>query len=453
MIAAAHKSSGKTTISLGLAASLKNIELKVQTFKKGPDYIDPMWLSTASGQACYNLDFNALSNEEIIDLYAQKSTNSDICIVEANKGLYDGLALDGSDSNASLAKLLNIPVILVIDSMGMTRGIAPLLLGYQEFDKDVNIAGIILNKVGGKRHEEKLRLAIKAFTNIKVLGAIWRSPEFEIGERHLGLKTPFEDLELENKINNIAKIIDKEIDIDKLLSIAKSSAKIKAKPNPQITRNAQGLKIGIIRDEAFGFYYADDLEAFEKAGAKLIYINSINDRSLPKIDGLFIGGGFPEIHSKALEDNFSLRKEIKQAIENGLPTYAECAGLIYLCNEIEWQDKIHKMVGIIDATALMHDRPQGRGYVKYQALPSSVWGKTEIEIKAHEFHYTSLKNLTPSSKFTRKITRGHGIDGTHDGIIYKNLIAGFCHLRNSQSNDWINQFLNFVKSKKLNLPA
>ncbi len=268
MIAAAHKSSGKTLVSTGLIKALKARGKQVHSFKKGPDYIDPMWLSAASGRPCYNLDFNTMGMAELTDFFAARSIGADIVLVEANKGLYDGVDPDGLDSNAHLAKLLHLPVVLVIDTTGMTRGIAPLLLGYQNFDPEVKIAGVILNKVGGARHEGKLRAAISAYTDIKIVGSIWRNPALDVGERHLGLTTPAETMGLDKIIGNLGRVVGEAVDLDLLANIAATAPPIAAVKIKQPAQNGHDLKIGIIRDTAFGFYYPDDLETFSAAGAK-----------------------------------------------------------------------------------------------------------------------------------------------------------------------------------------
>ena len=223
LIAAAHKSSGKTVISTGLAAALAARGQQVQTFKKGPDYIDPMWLRAASGRPCYNLDFNTMGPDELSSLVSTRASDADIAMIEANKGLFDGMDVAGSDSNAAMAKHLKSPVVLVVDTGGMTRGIAPLLLGYQAFDPGVQIAGVILNKTGGTRHESKLRQAVETYCDIPVLGAVPRNPALEIGERHLGLTTPAETGELAARIASIAEIIADGIDLDAVLGIARTA--------------------------------------------------------------------------------------------------------------------------------------------------------------------------------------------------------------------------------------
>ncbi|MEE9388273.1 MAG: cobyrinate a,c-diamide synthase [Paracoccaceae bacterium] len=448
LIAAAHKSSGKTVISTGLAAALTAQGHTVQCFKKGPDYIDPMWLSTASGRPCYNLDFNTLTTDEISQLLAEKSQGAGIALIEANKGLYDGVNTDGSDSNAELAKQLNLPTILVIDCAGMTRGIAPLLIGYQVFDPDVNIAGIILNRVGGPRHEGKLRAAVTAHTDIPVIGAVANNPDLDIGERHLGLTTPAETGALDQMIRRFGDIIGQSVDLELLAKIASTAPPLAAvKPkatNPIFT----GLKIGIPRDASFGFYYPDDLEAFISQGADLVFFDAINAPSLPEIDGLFIGGGFPEMNMAALAANTALRTDIKNAIQAGLPTYAECGGLMYLCAAITWGEKQYPMCDVIDGNAIMQKRPQGRGYTRFSDTTDHPWGLAAQAFPAHEFHYARIDDLGDNTLFGREILRGHGTNGKQDGIVIHNLLAGFCHLRNTQTNPWVSNFLQFVADKK-----
>jgi len=316
LISAAHKSSGKTTVTLGLCAALYKNNLSVQPFKKGPDYIDPMWLTLASARPCYNLDFFTQTHDEIKNLFNSKSSNADISIIEGNKGLSDGLDLDGSNSSAALAKLLKTPVIMVVDTQGITRSVAPLLLGFQKFEPDVNIAGVILNKVGGSRHEEKLRRVLQEYTKIPVLGAIQRDPSLEIVERHLGLIPSNETAGAHLLIKRITENITKQIDLERIRSIAATAEKTGIFSNSDSKKTSR-LTIGILRDEAFGFYYQDDLEAFEQAGAKLVFIDAINDKKIAPIDGLFIGGGFPESRMKHLENNSEMRALLRDKINNG----------------------------------------------------------------------------------------------------------------------------------------
>ncbi len=447
-ISAAHKSSGKTTVTLGLCAAFSRQGLKVQPFKKGPDYIDPMWHGQAAGRACYNLDFYTQSEDEVLATFVHYTQDADLTITEGNKGLYDGLDVEGGNSNAALAKLLKAPVILVLDTRGTIRGIAPLLIGYQVFDPQINIAGVILNQVGGSRHESKLRAVVERYTDIPVVGAIRRDPRLELVERHLGLMPSNEDSHAMQRIDTIGELVAAQVDLNRLQDIAvvapvpQASAAVPVAQTP-----ASGVRIGIARDAAFGFYYPGDLQALQQAGAELVPVDMLRDRDLPDIDGLFIGGGFPETQMQALEANSAMRSTVRNAIESGLPVYAECGGLMYLSRSIEWQGRCYEMVGVIPGDAVMHERPQGRGYVRLEETGNGPWGNisnTRNEIAAHEFHYSSLINMDKNQDYAFRVKRGSGIDGEHDGIVYKNLLACYAHLRNTQQSPWAPRFVEFV---------
>ena len=512
-ISAAHKSSGKTTLSIGLCAALYAQGLKVQPFKKGPDYIDPLWLTQASGgRACYNLDFNTMSHNEILGTLGQYAEDANISIIEGNKGLFDGVALDGSDSNAAVAKLTQSPVILVIDTRGVTRGVAPLLMGYQQFDADINIAGVIFNLSSGGRHESKLRAVTEEYTDIPVLGVVKKNTLLEVDERHLGLKPSNEGQGASQKIADIARVVAESVDLSRVIDIAKQAPVHELKNSRESVRitntlatnilatNQQSrIRLGICEDSAFGFYYASDKLALEQAGADLIKINTLEDQYLPEnLDGLFIGGGFPETHMQTLSSNKSMRESIHNAIEAGLPTYAECGGLMYLSQNIQWNGKSAPMVGIIPADAVMHKKPQGRGYVKLEETADMPWlGKTEnfqnkqdfddkrfdlndADVKgvntknadnkgneiinAHEFHYSALscseltaqdsaqksseKDLELKGKFAYKVHRGVGINGEYDGWVYKNLLANYSHMRDTDSYHWAQRFIETIRHHK-----
>ncbi|HEX9625753.1 MAG TPA: cobyrinate a,c-diamide synthase [Acidiferrobacterales bacterium] len=476
LISAAHKSSGKTTVTLGLCAALRARGTVVQPFKKGPDYIDPMWLTLAAGRSCHNLDFYLQGHDEILRGFARHAHGAGISLIEGNKGLYDGLDLDGSNSNAALARLLHAPVILVIDARGMTRGIAPLILGYQAFDPAIRIAGVILNQLGGSRHERKLRAVIEHYTDVPVLGAVHHDERLAIVERHLGLMPSNEASRANAKIDAIAGLIAGQVDLDRVLAIAAAAgelagtgaakedaltpkdaltpfplpkgegAKEALTPSP-LPRGEGGLvKIGIARDAAFAFYYPDDLEALRAHGAELVAFDTLRDAHLPPVDGLFIGGGFPEVHIEALAANAGLRGEIRTAIEAGMPVYAECGGLMYLSRSLRWGERHGEMVGAIPADTVMHDRPQGRGYVRLRETGAGPWpGNAPDEIRAHEFHYSSLENLDPGLSYAYEVLRGSGIDGRRDGIVYKNVLACYAHLRDLERHPWTARFVDFVR--------
>ncbi len=446
-ISAAHKSSGKTTVCIGLAAALAARGESVQPFKKGPDYIDPLWLGMAAGRPCYNLDAYLMEPDEIRAQVVQAMRGASIGIIEGNKGLYDGLDLEGANSNAAMAALLGTPVVLVIDARGMTRGIAPLILGYQAFDRNIRIAGVILNQLGGARHEAKLRAVIQHYTGVPVLGAVQHDERLAIAERHLGLVPSNEAEGARRRIDEIAAQIAAQVDLDQVVAIARRAAPLQGgEPAPGAAGGAP-VRIGIARDAAFGFYYPGDLDALRSAGAELVDFSALHDGHLPPVDGVFIGGGFPETHMDELAANEGLRRELHDAIEAGLPAYAECGGLMYLARGIEWKGRAAPMVGVIPADIVMHDRPVGRGYVHLRETGRGPWPQAQTGlIHAHEFHYSSVENLEPDAEFAYEVERGHGIDGRHDGIVHKNLLASYAHLRDVAGHPWARRFVDFVRS-------
>ena len=455
LVSAAHKSSGKTTITVGLCAALSAQGLIVQPFKKGPDYIDPMWLSQASGRECFNLDPFLMTPEQITSCFVRHAAGADISIVEGNKGLYDGLALDGSNSNAALAQLLNLPVVLVLDARGMTRGIAPLILGYQAFDSRIQIAGVILNQLGGARHETKLRAVIEHYTDVQVLGAIAHDPRLAVVERHLGLMPNHELDDAAQRVRAMGELIAAQIDLSRVLQLAAGAAPLPSAPTAMVSQpplQQQHVRIGLARDKAFGFYYPDDLMALESAGAKIVPFDTLKDTALPDVDGLFIGGGFPEMYMPDLQANVTMRESIRAAIEAGLPVYAECGGLMYLARKLRWRESSYDMVGALPADVVMHDHPVGRGYVELQTTANAPWpvnaDGVQASLRGHEFHYSSVENLAPDLKFAYRVLRGHGIDGKHDGIVYRNVLASYAHLRSGAGTDWVQHFVSFVRARR-----
>jgi cobyrinic acid a,c-diamide synthase len=452
LVSAAHKSSGKTTVSIGLCAALRARGLAVQTFKKGPDYIDPMWLSTASGRRCRNLDLYLSSAAEIRASFCRHAADADIAVVEGNKGLYDGLALDGSNSNAAVAKLLGLPVVLVIDARGMTRGIAPLILGYQAFDREVRIAGVILNNLGGSRHEAKLRMVIEHYTDVQVLGAVHCDPRLQIAERHLGLMPSNEAADASRRVADIGATIARQVDLDGLLRMAADVSPLSAARGPTAEPRpvTEGdIRIGIAQDAAFGFYYADDIDALRAAGATLVRFDTLHDAHLPSVDALFIGGGFPELFAADLEANVTLRMRIRSAIDAGLPVYAECGGLMYLARTLTHDGHTYRMVGAIPGDVVMHERPVGRGYVHLEETACFPWSPQPAgaaALRAHEFHYSSLENLAPDVRFAYLVKRGHGVDGVRDGLVVNNVLASYAHRRSTGSSNWAARFVEFIRN-------
>lgn len=449
LVSAAHKSSGKTTVAVGLAAALRDRGLAVQPFKKGPDYIDPLWLATAAGRDCRNLDLYLSTPDEIEAAYLRACAGADVALVEGNKGLHDGVALDGSNSNAALAALLDLPVVLVLDTRGMTRGIAPLVLGYQAFDRRIRIAGVVLNRVGGSRHESKLRSALEHYTDVPVLGAIQTDPALNIEERHLGLIPATETGRAGQRIEQLSRAIAAGVDLDALLARCGEPGRAPAQSGGPIAASlrAPDLRIGVARDRAFGFYYADDLEALQRAGAELVSFDTLQDERLPDVDALFLGGGFPEVLAAELAANRPMLAAIRAAVDGGLPTYAECGGLMLLARSIIWNNVSYPMAGALAADVVMCERPVGRGYVHLSETADMPWPRRAAStVKAHEFHHSRLVNVDPSLRYAYRVQRGHGVDGERDGIVHRNTLASYAHLRGTGGTDWPARFVEFARA-------
>lgn len=452
LVTAASKSSGKTSVSVGLCAALVQRGLAVQPYKKGPDYIDPLWLGRAAGRACRNLDFQVQSANEIRAQFIRHGNAADVLLAEGNKGLYDGLDLEGSNSNAALAHLLDLPVVLVLDTRGTIRGVAPLLIGYRQFDPELKFAGVVLNFVGGSRHEAKLRAVIEHYTDVPVLGALPRDDALTIGERHLGLVPANEAETADARIAALGAAVERHLDLGMLLERTAAPAPPVAPftmPTGSVS-DARPVRIAIARDRAFGFYYPGDLEALAAAGAELVPFDTLNDARLPAVDGLFIGGGFPETSLDALAGNVELKAEIRSAIEGGLPTYAECGGLMYLARRLHWRDTSGEMVGVIPADVRMELRPVGRGYVRLRETGAGPWPMATGDgapatFHAHEFHYSRLVGLPDGLTYAYDVERGYGIDGSHDGLVMHNMLASYAHLRDVAGNRWASRFVAHVR--------
>lgn len=489
---AACKSSGKTIVSVGVAAALRSSGAVVQPFKKGPDYIDPMWLGAASRRPCRNLDFHTMSPAEIrLEFQHHRPPPPGLCLIEGTKGLHDGVSIDGRDSNAALAKLLEIPVTLVIDTRGITRGIAPLLLGCRDFDPDLALAGVILNRTGGSRHEAKLIRAVEAFTDLQVLGVLGGSRALSLDSGHLGLvpppavvddagdeetskRTDFVSEPFARRLRRLAEAIEKGIDLPRLLEASRARREGKeesiafaaeAPPRQEAAATpvsvssgrvaaaarSPDIRIAIAWDAAFRFYYPGDLESLEREGADIVFFDTLRDSRLPEVDGIFIGGGFPERALADLEANIPLRRALREGIENGLPVYAECGGLMYLARGIRADGREVEMVGAIPGDIRMHSRPRGRGYALLSPTGSAPWQPAgDDPLPAHEFHHSSIENL-PADGWSHayRVRRGYGLDGEKDGIVIGNLLASYCHLRDVQGCRWTRRFVDFLRRSKI----
>ena len=450
VIAAPQGRSGKTTLTLGLCAALAGRGLRVQPYKKGPDYIDPSWLSAAAGCGCRSLDpFFYETETALRSAFIKSGQVADICIVEGNHGLYDGFEETSnnvhgefeSGSTAAVARALRTPVLLVINTARMGRSIAAMVLGYQMFEAETQIAGVVLNNVANQRHEARLREAIERFTKLPVVGALPRKEMLAIPDRHLGL-VPSGERDGEAVIEACRRAVEEYIDLDQVLEMARSAEGLNYESlvEGQLTGPMQGrqVSIGVMRDRVFSFYYPENLEALEEAGAELVYIDSLTCTHLPPIQALYIGGGFPEVFMEEVSANASLRREIRQAVMDGMPVYAECGGLMYLSEKIVWGNRSAEMVGAIPATIEMTNTPQGHGYVRAKTTGENPFLPADITVRGHEFHNSRVVEISEEmlEQTGYRLRRGKGVDGRRDGFVVRNTLAGYTHLHVAGAPGW-----------------
>ncbi|MGD0486096.1 MAG: cobyrinate a,c-diamide synthase [Syntrophorhabdales bacterium] len=431
--------SGKTTISIAIGRALSNRALAVQPFKKGPDYIDPSWLTLACGRSCSNLDTFIMPEETLLPSFGRMALDADLTLIEGAMGLFDSPEADGLGSVAWLARLLKAPVILVVNAERMTRSIAALVSGYQHFEPETHIAAVILNNVSGSRHRDKLVNAVESHCGIPVVGAVPGNPELTITERHLGLTPSAEKEQAESVVATICEIVEKYLDLDAILTIAKGAPELSIPVRDLAPKPACIARVGVLRDRVFSFYYPENLEALAEAGVEVVPLDVLAARKLPDLDGLYMGGGFPELYASRLEANSRLRADIAAAIEKGLPTYAECAGLMYLCRAIRWQGRRYEMVGVIPAEVELSTRPAGHGYVELAVTAENCWFPRGRMLRGHEFHHSRIIPAEPIATAC-EVKRGYGIDGRVDGILYKHLFAAYMHLHALGNPEWARAF-------------
>ena len=455
MIAAPQGRSGKTAVAIGLCATLREGGMKVKPFKKGPDYIDPSWLTAAAGIPCSNLDLFMFDRAALLKGFQEGCEKADLALIEASMGLYDSPLEDGEGSSAWLARELQVPIILVVNCSRMTRSAAAMVCGYINFEPGTPVAGVILNHVGNPRHEQTIVKAVEHHCGIPVLGAIPRDDRLVIRERHLGIVPLQEQAEAATIIDRIGAVVRQYTDIDRILDIARKSPYLRAitsGSNPTAAKAAKQspatqVKLGVLADKAFSFYYPENLDALQQCGAQIIYIDSFRDNHLPVIDALYIGGGFPELYACELEANAGLRQDINAGIESGLPVYAECAGLMYLCRSLLTEGRVYKMCGAIPADAAVEKRPQGHGYVSAEVTGRNPYFPPGTLLRGHEFHYSRLLNID-DVHYTYHITRGNGIDGENDGFIYKNVLASYTHLHARGMASWAPNFVRLAATRQ-----
>jgi cobyrinic acid a,c-diamide synthase len=436
VVAAPHGRSGKTTVTLGIVAALAARGLTVQPFKKGPDYIDPGWLSRAAGRLCRSLDRYFCTPEQVSAAFAHGAAGADVAIIEGAMGLFDGLDLEGSGSTAEVARVLGAPVVLVVDATRMTRSVAALVKGFAEFDPRIRVAGVILNRVSGPRHREMLTESIARYCGLPVLGAVPKRGDLSIPDRHLGL-VPAGEADSQAQVLTAARQVAEEyLDLDGLLAVARSAGPmaVDAETAPATEtavapRPSPRARVGYILDEAFSFYYPENLEALQAAGAELIPVRATSDAALPPLDVLYLGGGFPEEFAEVLEANASMRASVRAVVEAGMPVYAECGGLMYLCRSIRYKGRAYTMAGALPADVVLEAKPQGHGYTLMEVTGENPFFPTGALIRGHEFHNSRLENVDLSQvRFAYKVRKGTGIDREHDGLVYRNVLASYNHL-------------------------
>jgi cobyrinic acid a,c-diamide synthase len=437
MIAGVGGDSGKTLVTLGLIKTWRHKGINTVPFKKGPDYIDPAWLACASGSVVHNLDTWMMGNEGALRSFTTYKRPDSINLIEGNRGLYDGEDIKGTHSSATLAKLLKTPVIVVLPVKKVTRTAAAFVLGLKLLDEDVEIAGVILNLVGGSRHESVVRLSIENETGISVIGAIPRLKEDPLPGRHLGLITPAEHLESERSIETAARLVSDNVDCDRLLEIARQVKPLDYRteqPENSLV-SGRGVKIGYIFGSAFTFYYPENLDIFRESGCDLIAIDPLQVESLPSLDALYIGGGFPETHAAELAANRKFMNSVADFAQKGLPIWAECGGLMFLAEKLVWQNKEYRMAGVLPVDVLMHEKPQGHGYQEVEVDRENPFLEVGTRIRGHEFHYSQVNDgFLQSTIFNVK--RGTGLGNNRDGFIKNNVVASYLHVHSAATPEW-----------------
>ncbi|QXM07452.1 cobyrinate a,c-diamide synthase [Crassaminicella indica] len=451
VIAGTQSGVGKTTISTGIMAALKKRGIKVQPFKVGPDYIDPAFHTFVTANKSRNLDSWMLDKNSIIKLFAKNAMNKDISVIEGVMGLYDGYGVKKDEgSTAHVSKILNAPVILIINGKGMSSSAAAQVLGYKLYDEGVNIKGVIINNISGEVHYDLLKESIERDTKIKCIGFLKPNKNIELKSRHLGLVPSVEVENLKRKIDEIAKMVEETIDLDALLAIAGTAEEISYKPE-KYKRIVGNVNIGVPLDKAFNFYYEDNLDLLKALGANIVYFSPLKDEELPKnLHGLYIGGGFPEIFAKDLEENISMRNSIKKAIEKGLPTYAECGGLMYLSKGITTlENREYEMVGIFNTKASMTKRLQRFGYVYVNIDKSCAIAEKKYSVKAHEFHRSTVDDIKEDEYVytVNKIRNGEIVKTWKCGFKKYNALGAYAHIHfysnMSIANDFIKNCISF----------
>jgi cobyrinic acid a,c-diamide synthase len=441
MIAGVHSSVGKTTVSLGMMSALYRRGMRVQAFKVGPDYIDPGLHFYATGNKSHNLDCWMGSSEIVKTIFGRNAQVADVSIVEGVMGFYDGARGEGiKGSSADIAMLLKIPVILVLNARGMAQSCVAMVKGFIEYHPEANIQGVILNQATDF-HKNWVKPNLEDELGIQVLGCLPKDKRISMPERHLGLLPADENNEITNNIQQMADLIEGCIDLDALLKIARSAVELLIESEKSIMLTK--VKIGVARDRAFSFYYQDSLDYLQDLGAELVFFSPLDDTCLPLVDGLYIGGGFPEMFLNELSSNESMLKSMREANQNGMPIFAECGGFMYLCRQItDWDSKNWDGAGIIPAQIKMTRHLQALGYVQATTWQDSIVSLKGDTFRGHEFHYSTVEGINPD-KSAFSLAGGRRLEKRNDGYVEANVFASYVHLH-LRSNSAVAE--NFLKT-------
>lgn len=452
VIAGLSGDSGKTIVSLSLLAALGREGRKCTAFKKGPDYIDAAWLGEVAGVACRNLDTYLVEPTEVFGRFVTTARGSDMALIEGNRGLFDGKDVEGSHSTAVLAKLLRAPVVLVVDVTKMTRTAAALVKGCQVMAENVDLIGVVLNNVAGQRHRDTITEALDRYCGLPVFGTIPKLGREAslIPGRHLGLVPPAEWQGRKALEDSLAGIANRFLDLRAMFTKATEAPPLAVPGEKSVPSSAPCVRLGYFRDSVFTFYYPENLEALVQAGAELIPISSLEDRRLPAIDGLYIGGGFPETHAERLAANTPMLRLVKEAADDDMPIYTECGGLIYLCRSLRWGDRRYGMAGVFPYELEMSDRPAGHGYTEVVIDRPNPFYEVGAVIRGHEFHYSRLTAEATSTASCMAVRAGTGLGGQRDGLCYRNVLACYTHIHADGVRPWASAFVAKARQYRLN---
>jgi cobyrinic acid a,c-diamide synthase len=440
---------GKTILTLGICRALAAAGLRVRPFKKGPDYIDAAWLGLAAGCDATNLDPFLLPADRLPSLFLEKSQGFDISIIEGNRGIFDGMDVAGSCSTAALARQLDAPVVLILDATKMTRTAAALVAGVAGFEPGLRLAGVVANRTAGPRHRNIVRESIETLAKVPVLGLLPKITDNPIPERHMGLVSNREHAAVDAILDNLAALVREHVDLERLIALAQSATPLPDMPfaEPPASPGPDAPVIGVVRDAALWFYYPENIEALARAGARIRYVSILDDAPWPKLDGLYLGGGFPETQVAALAANSGIREHVKALSDAGLPIYAECGGFMYLCRGLDVQGTVYPMADVFPVTTTLCARPQGLGYSLARVVRDNPFHPAGTLLHGHEFHYSRCQatpgcpTLPAPDDFALAMERGVGMHDGHDGLFVHNTLAAYTHIHAEGAPHWAPRFV------------